>query len=120
MSNKLPAELFNENNNCQISIFLKDLDICKVSVSQALNAWEIYFYSKIQYDHRTLEEGEKILFEKLPKLNRIKLIPALNCDDLNDELKVKEYIERISVNETPVLRNCFQKTKIIIAMKRMK
>ncbi len=110
MSNKLPAELFDEKNNCQISSFLKELEICKVSVSQALNAWEIYFYSKIQYNHSTLEEGEKILLQKLPKLDQIKLIPALTCDCLNNESKIKEYMDRIFINQAPVLRNCFQKT----------
>lgn len=112
MSNKLPAELFDEKNNCQISSFLKELEICKVSVSQALNAWEIYFYSKIQYDYSTLEEGEKLLLKKLPKLSQLKLIPALTCDCLSNESKIKEFLEKISKDETPVLRNCFQKTKV--------
>ena len=112
MNKKLPRELFNENNNCQTSIFLKELEICKVSVSQALNAWEIYFYPKNQFDWDTLKKGEEFLLEKLPKLDKIKLIPALTCDCLNDEGKIKQFIDIISKEEAPVLSNCFKKTKI--------
>lgn len=112
MSKRLPRELFNENDNSQICIFLKELEICKVSVSQASNAWEIYFYPKTQFNCSFLEEGEKILLQKLPKLNNIKLIPVLSCECLDDEDKIKQFMDIISIGEAPVMRNCFKRIKI--------
>ena len=111
MLNKFPPELFDENNS-PVSSFLRDLEICKVSVSQAVNAWEIYFYSKNQFDCGTLEESEKFLLQKLPKLTNITMIPVMSCSCLSDEEKIKTVMDRISIDEAPVFRNCFQKTKI--------
>lgn len=112
MSNKLPLELFKENNKCHISEFLKEIEICKVSVSQVVNTWEIYFYTEIHYDQSTLKAAEVFLQERLPKISEIKLIPALTCECLNNEKKVIEFINKISRGSAPVMINCFQKTKI--------
>jgi hypothetical protein len=40
------------------------------------------------------------------------MIPVMSCSCLSDEEKIKTFMDRISIDEAPVFRNCFQKTKI--------
>lgn len=112
MYKKLPLELFTEKDNMQISKFLKDLDICKLSVSQAENAWEIYFYSNRPFNKEILTEAEYFLEKKLPKIEKIKLLPVASEACLCDQDKLKAIFTNLLADQAPILRSCLEKTQI--------
>lgn len=112
MFKKLPAELFLETDQNQLSEFLKEIDICKLTVSQADNAWEIYFFSKSEFDKKLLEKAEHFLLQKLPKINKMSLLPMASEACLCNQDKMKDIFCKLLDDQAPVLKSCLEKTQV--------
>jgi DNA polymerase-3 subunit alpha (Gram-positive type) len=112
MYKKLPQELFSENDQSHISAFLKEIDICKLTVSQVENTWEIYFFSKSPFSKKLLKEAEEFLLQKLPKVSGINLMPVASGPCLCDQERMKGIFCRLLDDQAPVLRSCLEKINV--------
>ena len=109
MRNRLPSELFHQEDTCAISVFLQQIEIEKVYISQTEPVWEIYFHSRETFFPELLEQAEKFLLQRLTRLDKVALYPVVRKEDFARQEVLSAVVACLTRHDTPMVRQCFMK-----------
>ncbi|MFZ7104637.1 MAG: PolC-type DNA polymerase III [Peptococcaceae bacterium] len=90
----------------EVKVFLNQLQICKVEVSQVTKTWEIYFYCCKVPAGSLLEESCRAIHKYFPQIENLKLIPKLE-----DAVSLEEFLKSNWVLVLDILTEKFPSAK---------